>query len=400
LQRALVVVQVAVSVVLLAGAGLLTRTLMRLSDVETGLSSEQVLTMQVTLLSDAERRTNPAAATAARQRFEEMRREIAALPGVIDVGIGSTLPLRASGLAFDFKAEGKALAPGEVWPRADNRSADPHYFSAAGVPVLAGRNFAATDEPNEDNVVIINKTLADKFFPNEDPIGRRIAFTGEPISTLYPEMTAWRTVIGVVGNTRDGAMAAEPQSVVFVPQLGSPANGGLVIRASSNVAGLDKAATRIVREIAPSALIEDVMTIQQFKEQSVSPQRLNAALISSFGLLALIISVVGIGGVLAFSVSARTNEIGIRMSLGADSQRVQRMILGEGGLLLGIGLVLGVAGAVFTMRFIRGLLFGVEPYDAVTLSTVALLMATIGIAACWIPALRASRVDPAVTMRA
>jgi putative ABC transport system permease protein len=389
-----------VSVVLLAGAGLLTRTLMRLSSVDTGLSSEQVLTMQVTLLSDNERRSNEAAAAVARQRFEEMRREIAALPGVLDVGIGSTLPLRSAGFVFDFKAEGKTLGSGEAWPRADARSADPHYFSAAGIPLLKGRAFVLADEPNEDNVVIINKTLADIFFPpGVDPIGRRIAFTGEPISTLYPEMTKWRTVVGVVGDTRDAGPDVPPESVVFTPQLRAPSNGGIVIRARGTLSGLDKAATQIVRTVEPGALIEDVMTIQQFKEKRVSPRRLNAVLISSFGALALLIAVVGIGGVLAFSVSARTNEIGIRMSLGADSPRIQRMILGEGGALLVFGLGLGVLGALFAARAIRGLLFGVEPYDAVTFSAVALLMATIGLAACWIPALRASRIDPALTMR-
>ncbi len=158
----------------------------------------------------------------------------------------------------------------------------------------------------------------------------------------------WRTIVGVVGNTQDGGLDAEPRPVVFMPFAQELAlGGGLVIRADSNVAALAAAATRIVRRIAPTAPIENVMTIAQIKDQSVSPRRLNAVLISSFGILAVIIAAVGIAGVLAFSVSARTNEIGIRMSLGADSGRVQRMILREGGVLLAIGLVLGVAGAFF-----------------------------------------------------
>jgi len=154
-----------------------------------------------------------------------------------------------------------------------------------------------------------------------------------------------------------------------------------------------------VRRIEPSALVEDVMTISQFKEQSVSPRRLNAVLISSFGVLAVIIAMVGVAGVLAFAVSSRTNEIGIRMSLGADSARVQRMILGEGGTLLGYGLFLGVAGALIGTRLIRGLLFGVAPNDPATLVGVAVLMVAVGIAACWLPALRAARIDPAVAIR-
>jgi putative ABC transport system permease protein len=160
------------------------------------------------------------------------------------------------------------------------------------------------------------------------------------------------------------------------------------------------AATRIIRRIAPTVPIENVMTIAQIKDQSVAPRRLNAVLVSSFGLLAVVIAAVGIAGVLAFSVSARTTEIGIRMSLGATSGRVQRMILGEGGALLVAGLVLGVAGALLATRSIRGLLFGVAPHDAGTFVAVAVLMAAIGLVACWIPALRAARIDPAITMRA
>ncbi|MDQ3998149.1 MAG: FtsX-like permease family protein [Gemmatimonadota bacterium] len=176
--------------------------------------------------------------------------------------------------------------------------------------------------------------------------------------------------------------------------------GVLVIRTDGDAAALAAAATRIVRSIAPTVPIENVLTVAQIKDQSVAPRRLNAALVSSFGILAVIIAAVGIAGVLAFSVSARTNEIGIRMSLGADSGRVQRMILSEGGVLLAMGLVLGVAGAFFAARVIQGLLFGVAPHDPVTYLGVAVLMAAIGIGACWIPALRAARIDPAISMRA
>jgi predicted lysophospholipase L1 biosynthesis ABC-type transport system permease subunit len=189
--------------------------------------------------------------------------------------------------------------------------------------------------------------------------------------------------------------------VVFMPLTqGMALFGGLVIRAEGDPAALVASTTRVVRRIAPRAPIENVLTVAQIKDQSVAPRRLNAELLSSFGVLALIIAAVGIAGVLAFSVSSRSNEIGIRMSLGADSGRVQRMILREGGVLLAIGLVLGVAGAFFAARVIRGLLFGVAPHDPVTFVGVAVVMGVIGIVACWIPALRAARVDPAITMRA
>jgi ABC-type antimicrobial peptide transport system permease subunit len=172
-----------------------------------------------------------------------------------------------------------------------------------------------------------------------------------------------------------------------------------VIRADSNVAAIAPSAMRVVRRLAPTAPIEHVLTIAQIRDQSVAPRRLNAALVSSFGILAVIIAAVGIAGVLAFSVSARTNEIGIRMSLGADGGRVEWMVLGEGGVLLMIGIGLGIVGAFFATRVIHGLLFGVAPHDPITFAGVAGSMAVIGIVACWIPARRAARVDPAITMR-
>ena len=399
LQRGLVVVQIAVSVVLLAGAGLLTRTMISLSDVSTGLRTEEVLTIDVPLLTPTELLGNPNADASAKQRYEQMRREVLALPGVIEAGVGSPMPLRSSGVRFELKAEGKSLAAGEAIPRAEIRLAGPEYFRAAGIPLLSGREFAATDQRGSGRVVIINKTLADKLFPNEDPIGKRIAWTGELLK-FAPFSGDWRTIVGVVGNTQDGGLDAKPGLAVFMPFAQELAlGGGLVIRADSNVAALTAAATRIVRRMAPTAPIEEVMTIAQIKDQSVSPRRLNAALISSLGLLALIIAAVGIAGVLAFSVSARTHEIGIRMGLGAGQGQVQRMILKEGGVLLAIGLAFGVTGAFFAARIIRGLLFGVAPNDPITFVSVAMVMAAIGILACWIPARRASRIDPAITMR-
>jgi predicted permease len=399
LQRGLVVVQVAVSVVLLAGAGLLTRTMMRLADVNTGLRTEEVLTMEASLITFTELLANPEADGIAKVRYDQMRDEIAALPGVVAVGIGSIMPLRSSEVALEVKAEGKPLAEGEPMPRAELRSANPDYFSAAGIPLLEGRAFSTSDQAGSDLVVIINQTLARRYFPNENPIGKRIAWTGD-VLRFTPFTGDWRTIVGVVANTQDGGLDAEPRHVVFMPFTQLPAMaGGFVIRADTNVSALATAATRIVRRIAPATPIENVMTVAQYKHQSVSPRRLNAALISSFGILALIIATVGIAGVLAFSVSARTNEIGIRMSLGADPGRVQRMILKEGSVLLAVGLVLGVVGAFFAAGVIRGLLYGVAPRDPTTFIVVAVTMATIGIGACWIPALRASRVDPAITMR-
>ena len=406
-QRALVVAQVAVSVVLLAGAGLLTRTIMQLSEVRTGLQTEHVLTFDVTLMKlgaatgtdmMAVYRSILAADVHVKQQYDQMSSEIRALPGVVDVGIGSTTPLEASEF-WPIKIDGRAAVAGEVMPMADWRTADPTYFRAAGIPLVKGREFGATDRPGAGRVVVVNRTFAERYFPNEDPIGKRVALTG-PVLQFTPLSGDWRTIVGVVGNTQDGGLDKPPRPVMFFPFAQELSfAGSFVVRTDSNPSLLESAASKIVRKVAPAAPIEHMMTVAQLKDRSIAPRRLNAALISSLGILAVIIATVGIAGVLAFSVSTRTQEIGIRMSLGANQAQVEGMILREGGMLLAIGLVLGMAGAFFGASVLRGMLFGVAPRDPTTFVAVALGMGVIGVAACWIPALRAARIDPAITMR-
>ncbi|MHB1223593.1 MAG: ABC transporter permease [Gemmatimonadaceae bacterium] len=393
LQRTLVVAQIAVSVMLLTGAGLLTRTMLSLSRVDTGLDSEEVLTMEVPF--DFESRSD----TDAKALFEQMRSAIAAMPGVSLVGVGSNVPLRASQVQLEVKADGRPLAAGEATPRAEFRTASPDYFAAAGIPLLQGRTFTTTDGPASGRVVVLNETLAERLFPGRDPIGQRVAWTGDVLQFIGISGD-WRTVVGVVGDTKDGGLDAEPFGVMFQPLSQEPLfGGGLAIRAQRDAAALAPAVTRMVRSIVPQDPIENVKTVPEIRDESVAPRRLNAVLVSSFGMLAVVIAAVGIAGVLAFSVSARTREIGIRLSLGATSGQVQRMVLLEGGMLLAVGLVAGVAGSLVATRFVRGLLFGVEPHDPATLVAVVATMAAVGIGACWTPAVRAARIDPAESLR-
>ena len=392
LQQGLVVAQIAVSVVLLTGAGLLTRTMQRLSVVDTCLTGGNRLTLEV-----PPDYTQPHEKSVA--LYERIQSSVSALPGVKDVGLGSTVPLRSERFALDIKAEGRTLAPGEPMPHAEGRTASPEYFRTSGIPLLKGREFSSTDRTGSPLVVILNKTLADRLFPGQDAVGRRVAWTGDVLRFIGVSGD-WRTVVGVVGDTKDGGLDAERIPVLFAPFAQAEVFGSsLVIQTAGDPAALAGAATRAVRSVAPEQPIEKVMTLEQIKDESVAPRRLNALLVASFGLLAVLIAAVGIGGVLAFSVSARTNEIGIRMTLGADSGRVQRMVLVEGGVLLAVGLFLGVTVSLLATRLIQGLLFGVAPHDPVTLAAVAALMAAIGITACWIPALRAARIDPGVAIR-
>ncbi len=394
LQRSLVVAQVAVSVVLLVGAGLLTRTLRELSRVDTGFDADDVLTLEVPMDFSGRALADMVG------QYVRMQSDIGALPGVTDVAITSAVPLRKGiGVSLEVKADGRPVAAGEPVQRAAYRSISPEFFRAAGVKLLQGRPFESTDRVDGPLVVILNKTLAERFFPDKNPIGQRIAWTGDVLRFIGVSGD-WRTVVGVVADTKDDGLAGPPPPVVFLPfaQDVFP-SGGLVIRAREGMTSLPKLATQVVHNVAPEAPIENVMTVSQIKAESVAPQRLNAVLVASFGLLAVLIAAVGIAGVLAFSVSARTNEIGIRMSLGAAGSQVQRMILGEGGVLLVAGLGLGVVTSVVATRAIRSLLFGVQPYDPVTLLAVAGLIVVVGLVACWVPALRASRIDPATAIR-
>ncbi|HEY4216703.1 MAG TPA: ABC transporter permease [Gemmatimonadaceae bacterium] len=393
-QHTLVVAQLAVCVVLLTGAGLLVRTLSKLQSVETGVKPDNVLTMQLPIDGDAISSADKLT------MYETMRDRVTQLPNVVQASVGSDVPLRSTPFVLEVKAEGRELAPGEATPRGVYKTADPNYFSTAGIPLLAGRTFTTTDRRESGKVVVINKSFAQRLFGNRNPIGQRIAWTGEVLKFI-PVTGDWRTVVGVVGDTRDEGLDADPTSVVYQPFAQEENfSGALIIKAKSNAAALGPSVLKAIREIYPQQIIENVSTLDDVRDFTVAPRRLNALFIAAFGLLAMMIAVVGIAGVLAFSVSSRTSEIGIRMSLGADASRVRRMVLGEGGVLLGLGLGVGVLGALATSQLLQGLLFGVAPHDPVTLAGVIALLAGVGVAACWLPAARAARVDPAVALRA
>ena len=394
LQRSLVVVQVAVCVVLLTGAGLLVRTLMKLQQVDTGVRIENVLTMEVPMDGTGRNYAEQLA------MYERMRAGIAALPGLTEVGITSNVPLRPTQFALDIKAEGRPVLPGEPTPNAEGRTASPEYFRAAGIPLVSGREFSSTDRPGTAPVVIINQALAKRLFGDVDAVGRQVAWTGDVLRFIGISGD-WRTVVGVVGDTRDDGLDVAAPPAMYQP-FGQEFvfSGAFVIRTGSDPATLASSVVKTIRSFDPQALIEKVETLEQVRDGGVAPRRVNAMLVTSFAALALIIAAVGIAGVLAFSVSSRTGEIGIRMSLGADAFRVKRMVLGEGWVLVAGGLVLGIAASMLAARMLSKLLFGVTPNDPMTAVAVATLMAAVGTLACWIPAARAARVEPAEALRA
>jgi predicted permease len=393
LQRSLVVAQVALSVTLLSGAGLLVRTLLNLYEVEVGADLTGVLTVEVPVAGTG--RSTPEV----REAYERMRAQIAALPGVAEAGVGSTVPLRDNEFELEIKAEGVALDPNQPTPRAEYRTATPEYFRASGIPLVAGREFESTDSRDGALVVILNEELVERLFPDRDPLGQRVAWTGDVLNFI-PVSGEWRTVVGVVGNTLSASLEAAPHPAIYQPfEQEEVFAGSLVVRTNIDPRSLLVPATQVVREVDPSVPLGKVGTLAELREESVTSQRINALLVSGFGLVALLIAAVGLAGVLGFSVSQRTNEIGVRMSLGAHPMQVRGMIVREGAMLLGVGLVLGALGAVLASRVVEGLLFGVAPNDPTTLLAVALLMALVGVTAAWVPAVRASNVQPVEALR-
>ncbi|HET9985722.1 MAG TPA: ABC transporter permease [Longimicrobiales bacterium] len=398
LQRSLVIAQLAVCMVLLTGAGLLVRTLAKLDAVETGVRVDHVLTVEMPVTGELMREVMKQPEHLA--RYERIRDRVAVLPGVQLAALASGSPLRGEIMDFDVKAEGVVLPPDRPTPHPALRTADPNYFAAAGIPLLKGRVFDATDRVGSARVVVLNESSARQLFGDRDPIGRRVALTG-PVLKFTPFTDEWRTVVGVVGDTRDEGLDHDPTPMMYQPFAQEIIFGGtLVIRTTSDPTVLQPTVIRAIREVVPRQFIERVMTLEQIRDERVAPRRLNALFIAAFGTLALLIAMVGIAGVLAFSVSSRTAEIGIRMSLGADSSRIERMVLSEGGVLLAAGLAVGLTGALLAARLLRGLLFGVTPHDPTTLGAVAFVLVGVGVAACWLPAARAARVDPAVALRA
>jgi predicted permease len=393
LQRGLVVAQVALSVTLLTGAGLLVRTLLNLYDLDVGADLDGVLTVEVPLAGTG--RGSPEVRIA----YERMRSQISTLPGVTEAGVGSVVPLQDNEFQLEIKAEGVAPNPDEPTPTAEYRTATPEYFRAAGIPVLAGREFESTDVAGSGLVVILNQAAVDRLFPGQDPIGRRVAWTGAVLEFI-PVTGDWRTVVGVVGNTRSATLDQEPRPAMYQPfEQEEVFAGSLVVRADSDPSSLLVPATRIVRDVDPSVPIGRVGTLAELRDESVSSQRINAALVSGFGVVALLIAAVGLAGVLGFSVTQRVNEIGVRLSLGAHPSQVRRMVVLEGATLLAVGLALGGVASVFASRVVEGMLYGVPANDPVTLLGVAALMAVVGVTAAWVPALRASRVQPVEALR-
>jgi putative ABC transport system permease protein len=395
LQRGLIVAQVAASVTVLTAAGLLTRTLIGLNAVDLGVRLENTLTFEAPINPDFSMPTSQALALQ-----DEMERRIAALPGVTNVGVGLSVPLRSTPIGLEVRAEGAPPRPGEPIPIANFRTATPTFFESAGMRVLRGRGFEATDHMNARKVVILNEALAQRLFGDEDPIEKRVTWTGQVLSAIGMQ-EEWKTVVGIVNNTLDEGPDAAPPLLMFEPMAQNAMGffpGAFVVRATA-APRLAPRILQIIQELAPEVPVLRMATLEQIREENVASERLNTLLVGMLGTLALAIAAIGLAGVLSFFISERTAEIGIRMSLGAAPGRVLRMVLTDGAVLLGIGTALGLAGSFAVATLLEGLLYGVAPRDPLTFAAVISVMGLVGLAACSVPALRAARVDPLVAIR-
>ena len=388
LRSVLVVAEVSLSLVLLIGAGLLMKSFYLLWAVDPGFRSDHVLAFAVEL-SDAKypQGTQQAAF------FEQLLARLRVLPGVKAAGLCNSLPLsRSQRMRIGVQFEGQPERPPDQVQSVASMSVSADYFRAMGIPIIRGRAFSERDDANAPKVVILNQTMAHEFFPNENPIGRRMVM-GQGANALA-------AVVGVVGDVRDRGLDAQAQAAFFAPFSQSPDSAMEVsLLTAVKPTSMATAVRNAVAAIDPEQPVFDISTMDERLAASVAPRRFNLVLLASFALLAMLLAGVGIYGVVSYSVSQRTHEVGIRMALGAQRRDVLKLIVAQGMVLLLMGIGVGLIGAFLLTRFLAALLYGVRPTDSATFAAVSLLLAAVAIVACCIPARRATRVDPVVALR-
>jgi len=389
LRGALVVVEVALALVLLVSAGLLVKSFARLRQVDAGFNAENVLTMAARLpggkYSEDEQVVN---------YFRQATERIKTLPGVRAVGTVNYLPLHGGvGARTSYTIEGRPELPPDQRLSTIVRVSDGDYFKAMGVPLLRGRNFTEREEAEARHVVLISESLARQHFPGEDPIGRRIIV---PMS----ENPAPTEIIGVVGDVKYETLTDEAQPTVYLPlpELTYPFMT-FVVNTAGDPAELAPAVRRELAAIDPDQPISDVQTLTQVMADTVGRARFNTLLFGLFAVLATALAAIGIFGVMNYSVAMRTRELGLRMALGAQPSRVLLLVLRQGLVLTLVGIGIGLAGAFALTRVMSSLLFGVEATDPTTFAAIVLLLALVSLIACYIPARRATRIDPLIALR-
>jgi len=387
----LVAVEVGLAVLIVAGAGLMVRTFWLLRAVDPGFRTEGVEAVQFGIPSA--RYPNRDQVLAFQDDFE---RRLEARPGIARVGMVGQLPLNGQSWSSSFQAEG--WPPERVGFEILHRRADAGYFEALEIPLLRGRMFGPNDGADAPLVVLINETFAREHFPGEDPIGQKIAY--DRTAAANPDQSNWYEIVGVVGDQLQNSPAVPARAEVFENRSQDWSRGDwFVIRTSGDVAGTVAVVRDVLHEMDPLIPLGSVRSLRDVWRASMAQQEFILTLMGAFGLMALLLAAVGVYGVTAQATRKRTQEIGIRMALGAAAADVLAMILRQGLAVVGLGLAFGLLGAVVVTRAMTTVLYGVEPTDPATLASVTALLGGVAALACWLPARRATAVDPVTSLR-
>ena len=386
----LAVAQVSLAMVLLVAGGLLIRSFALVTAANPGFDPRNIIEAEISL---------PQFAYAKPQQWAEFADELLdrlqAQPGLQDSALAAPLPMDRQGqAAFEFAIVGSPPIPPSQAAVADYTTVSPGYFRVMGIPLRRGRLFSRHDGPSNPNVAIVSETLALRYFPNQDPIGRQMRF-GFPPNGNVP-----REIVGVVGDVRDVALAQKPGPMMYVPFAQAPLYGGeVVVRSSSGISTVAAAVRQAVHSIDKNLPVTDVASFPEMLGRSVSRERFRTFLLGSFSAIALLLAAVGIFGVISYSASQRSREIGIRVAVGARRRDILRLLLGQGAGLALLGLGIGMGFASLLTRLMAGLLYSISATDPLTFGGVALILFAVAIAAAYIPARRATRIDPIVALR-
>ncbi len=392
-RNALIVCQIAFSFMLLIGAGLTVRSLYKMQQVQAGIQPQRVLALRATL-----NWTKYADAEKTRLVVSKLLDRVQAEPGVVSAAISNRYPFEpeaitggAESVSLSFLIEGRTLEPGEAPPVTTFASVSPDYFKTLGIPLKSGRLLAETDKDKAPEVVVINETAQRKFWPHEDPLGKRVSGDGGE---------HWATIVGVVGDVREFGLDKVPAPEAYASQAQSPQPSALLVRTTAEPRSMQRALTAAIHEVDSQTAVTHVLTLEQARYESMASPRVTASLLGIFAGLALVIASAGIGGIMALMVSQRVREIGIRIALGARPEKILQMVIGKGLFLAGLGIAIGIVGAIGMTSLVKSMLFEVPPTDALTFAAVGLTLLAAAVLASYLPARRAAAIDPNEALRA
>jgi putative ABC transport system permease protein len=381
--------EIAVAMVLLVAAGLLLRSFAKLTSVSPGFDARHIVMADISLPQFQYAKPQQWAAFS-----DELLAHVQALPGMQESAVVVPRPIADGYVNLGFDIEGSPASASSASRTANYVAVSPDYFRVMGISLRAGRLFDRHDISAAPRVAVISQTMAWQYFPNQDPIGKRLTF-GFPLDSWAP-----REIVGIVGDVRDVALGQEPGPMMYVPYAQAPFWGAnMVVKSTLSLANVAGAIRQEVQKMDKDLPVTDVAMMPDAIEASVAQPRFRTLLLGLFAAVAMVLAAIGIFGVISYSVSCRTNEIGIRMALGAQRSDVLRQVLNEGARLAGIGIGAGLAGSLLATRLVATLLFGVKPGDPLTFAAVAAILAGVTLTACYIPARRATRVDPIVALR-